>query len=56
MQKLKKQSYMTKKQGEKVNNYYVTISKDIISQTNITTDDYIKVYSHDNKIIIEKSE
>lgn len=56
MQKLKKQTYITKKEGEKTNNYYITIPKKVVAETNITEQDGIKVYSKNNKIIIEKGD
>ncbi len=54
MQKLKKQIYITKKSGPKVNCYYVNISKEILAKTNITEDDNLKITAKNNKIIIEK--
>lgn len=54
MQKLKKQTYITKKSGVKINCYYVNISKEIINSTNITEQDNLKITARRNKIIIEK--
>lgn len=54
MQKLKKQIYITKKSGPKVNCYYVNISKEILAKTNITEDDNLKITAKNNKIIVEK--
>lgn len=54
MQKLKKQMYITKKNGPKVNCYYVNISKEILAKTNITENDNLKITAKNNKIIVEK--
>ena len=54
MQKLKRQSYITKNKGVRVNCYFVNISKSIVKQTNITENDVLKITACDNKIIIEK--
>lgn len=55
MQKLKKQRYITKKQGVKINCYYVNLSKELVKQTNITEEDELKITVKNNKIIIEKA-
>ena len=55
MAKLNKQYYYTANGEKKVNCYHVIIPKEIVTKTNITEDDKLKVYENDNKIIIEKS-
>lgn len=54
MGKLGKNLYRTSKGETRLNCYLVSISKDIVAQTNITDNDELKVYAKDNKIIIEK--
>lgn len=55
MQKLKRQMYITKKGGSKVNCYYVNISKELIHATDITEDDELEIRAKGNKIIIQKA-
>ena len=55
MPKLSKNMYRSVKTGEKkLNCYSVNISKEIVSETNITEEDDLKIYAKGNKIIIEK--
>lgn len=54
MAKLNKQSYTTSKGIKKVNCYTVNIPKKIVKETDIGDYDEIKIYTEDNKIIIEK--
>ena len=54
MPKLSKLYYITSKGERKVNCYNVQIPKKVVEQTNIQ-DNSIKIYSKDNKIIIEKN-
>ena len=54
MAKLTKQMYYKANGEKRLNCYKVALSKDIVSQTNIKDDDNIRIYTKDNKIIIEK--
>jgi len=54
MSKLAKQYYLNTKGEKKINCYKATISKEILKQTNIKENDPVKIYTKDNKIIIEK--
>lgn len=56
MPKLAKNMYVSVKTGEKkLNCYMIHIPKNIVNNTNITESSEIKIYSKDNKIIIEKA-
>lgn len=55
MTKLAKQMYYSASGEHKVNCYKATISKEILKQTNIKENDSIKIYTENNKIIIEKA-
>ena len=52
--KLTKQYYYNAKGERKINCYKVTISKELAKITGIGEDDDIKIYTKDNKIIIER--
>ena len=54
MQKLSRQYYYTKSGERKINCYKVNLSREIISEAQITENDNLKIYVKDNKIIIEK--
>ncbi len=54
MSKLAKNYYYNKQGERKINCYLVNISKEIVKDSNIKDEDEIKIYSKDNKIIIEK--
>lgn len=54
MPKLAKQYYLNAKGEKKINCYKINISKELLKQTNIKENDPVKIYSKDNKIIIEK--
>lgn len=54
MTKLVKQMYCKFNGEKKLNCYKVTLSKEIVSKTNIKEDDNIRIYTNNNKIIIEK--
>jgi hypothetical protein len=55
MAKLSKQYYITSKGEKKINCYHINISRGVVDKTNITNNDEVKIYAHDNKIIIEKA-
>lgn len=55
MARLNKQNYITSKGERKINCYHITISKELLSKTNIKDDDELVIYTKDNKIIIEKA-
>lgn len=55
MAKLNKQYYYTSTGEKKLNCYHVIITKEIVNKANIKEEDEIKIYTNDNKIIIEKS-
>lgn len=54
MPKLAKNYYYGKNGERKVNCYFVNISKELLSKTNIKEEDNIKIYTNGSKIIIEK--
>lgn len=54
MPKLAKNYYYGKNGERKINCYVVNISKEILNKTDIKDTDNIKIYSKENKIIIEK--
>lgn len=56
MPKLAKNMWTNSKGERKVNCYLINLSKEIVSQTNITEEDEVKIYVKDNKIIIEKAD
>lgn len=56
MAKLNKQFYYTKDGDKKINCYHILVPRTIVDATNIKDNDELKVYSKNNKIIIEKSE
>ncbi len=56
MPKLAKNMWTNSKGERELNCYVCNISKEVVSKTDILENDEIKVYSENNKIIIEKSE
>lgn len=54
MAKLVKMYYITSKGEKKLNCYMTNIPKAVVEKTNIKNEDKIKIYSVNNKIIIEK--
>ena len=52
MAKLVKMYYYTKNGEQKLNSYYVLLSKNIVEKTNIK--DNVKISVKDNKIILER--
>lgn len=56
MPKLAKNMWTNSKGERKLNCYVCNIPKEVVSKTDILENDEIKVYSENNKIIIEKSE
>ena len=54
MAKLIRHNYITTKGEKKLNCYSTIIPKDVVEKTDIKETDKIRVYSKDNKIIIEK--
>ena len=56
MPKLSKLYYITSKGERKINCYNVQIPKKIVEQTTIKDEDNIRIYTTNNKIIIEKED
>lgn len=56
MQKLGKQYYYTRNGEKKINCYKINLSRDLIKKAGIGENDILKVYTKNNKIIIEKSD
>lgn len=54
MTKFAKNYYYGKNGEKKLNCYMINISKEVVKQANIEENDKVKIYSKDNKIIIEK--
>ncbi len=55
MAKLMKNCYYDRNGNKKINCYMANIPKSVVAETNITESSEIKVYSQENKIIIEKA-
>ena len=53
--KLTKQFYYSASGERKINCFKVILSKEIVKEAGIDTEDNIKIYVKDNKIIIEKA-
>lgn len=54
MAKLGKVYYRTAKGEKKLNTYMISLSKELVAQTNISDEDELKISVKNNKIIVEK--
>ena len=55
MQKLLRHYYYSKTGEKKINCYKVSISKELLKQTDIKETDELNIYVKDNKIIVERA-